>query len=138
MKAREKDNPEEEDYYIEFNIKQQKRFENCIIDNQAVVTPERLICLSNIRILDMRKFVYFRVLDNFHELDISNIELAYRKKEGNKRHYVSLQGSNTLTLHDLIKRGLWDRKKCDLALKDKSGIQIGNPRQNETLYIRFI
>ena len=62
-KAREKDNPEDEDYYIEFNMKQQRKFENCIIDNQSVIKPERLICLSNIRISDMRKFVYFRVLD---------------------------------------------------------------------------
>ena len=46
-------------YYVEFNIKQQRNFENCIIENQIVVTPERLVCLSDIRIKDMRKFVYY-------------------------------------------------------------------------------
>ena len=45
-----------------------------------VVTPERLVCLSNIRIKDMRKFVYYQVLDKFQQLDPSNIELAYRAK----------------------------------------------------------
>ena len=31
-------------YYVEFNVRQQRNFENCIIDNAIVVTPERLVC----------------------------------------------------------------------------------------------
>ena len=42
------------------------------------MVPERLVCLSNIRVRDLRLFVYYQVLERFAQLDPSNIELAYR------------------------------------------------------------
>ena len=60
-----KNSEDQGEYYVEFNIRQQRNVENCIIGNEVVVTPERLVCLSNIRIKDMRKFVYYQVLDKF-------------------------------------------------------------------------
>lgn len=68
-------------YYVEFNIKQQRNYEKCIIDNNQVVKPSLHIkCLSDIRVKDIRKFVYHQVKDLFSQLDPSNIELAYRRK----------------------------------------------------------
>jgi hypothetical protein len=53
--------PEEvvyENYYVQFYIRQQKNFENCLIENEIVVRPEKLITLSDTRIIDLRQFVY--------------------------------------------------------------------------------
>lgn len=129
--------------------------ENCIIGNEVVVTPERLVCLSNIRIKDMRKFVYYQVLDKFQQLDPSNIELAYRAKvpvnssnkggsDGNnqgqamEKTYISLADQYNLTINDLIKKNYWKRSRCDMQYKEDNQIPIGHPKFNETLYVRFI
>jgi len=113
VKAVESSKPAKPQYYVEFNVKQQRNFENCIIENQTVVTPERLICLSDIRIKDMRKFVYYQVLDKFSQLHPNNIELAYRVKKTDQvsneveRVYVSLGGMGNLTIDDLMEREIW-------------------------------
>ena len=69
-----------QDYYVEFYVRQQKNFENCMISNESVVKPERIIVMSDTRIMDIRKFVYLQVKDKFHEIQTKNIELAYRKQ----------------------------------------------------------
>jgi hypothetical protein len=93
----------EDAYYVEFNLKQQRNVENCIIGNQIVVTPERLICLSNIRVKDLRLFVYYQVRDRFALLDPSNIELAYRFAGANQlRTYISLAEQCNLTIDQMI------------------------------------
>jgi len=33
------------------------------------------------------------------------------------RKYISLANQGNLTIDDLIKRGLWERAKCDLKFK---------------------
>ena len=135
-------------YYVEFNVRQQRNFENCIIENAIVVTPERLVCQSDIRIKDMRKFVYYQVLEKFTQLDISNIELAYRVKEQKsvengqttvkERTYISLANQSDLTIDEMIKRNYWERAKCDLKYKEHLSIPCGVAKFNETLYVRFI
>ena len=95
--------PVDDAYYVEFNLKQQRNVENCIIGNQIVVTPERLICLSNIRVKDLRLFVYYQVRDRFALLDPSNIELAYRFAGANQvRQYISLAEQCNLTIDQMI------------------------------------
>ena len=89
----------------------------------------------------MRKFVYYQVLEKFSQLDPSNIELAYKQKEkdiNGKHKYVSLADNGNLTIHNIITKGYWDQKKCDLDYKDSKKIIIGDPMTNETLYVRFI
>ena len=132
-------------YYVEFNIKQQRNFDNCIISNQIVMTPNRVITLSDIRIKDMRKFVYYQVLNKFTQLHPNNIELAYRvKRDGSgspgkvKRDYISLAGMGNMTIHELIEKEYWQKAKCDIQFKESLNMQIGNPKTNETLYVRFI
>lgn len=132
-------------YYVEFNIKQQRNFERCIIDKQILMTPNRVITWSDIRIKDMRKFVYYQVLDHFSQLHPNNIELAYRVKiEDSKnpgqfeRKYIALSGCGNMTIHDMIEKEYWQRAKCDLDFKERHKIPIGVPKKNETLYVRFI
>lgn len=96
----------------------------------------------------MRKFVYYQVLDKFSQLDISNIELAYRVKESRptengqsaikERHYLSLANQSDLTIDEMIKKGYWERAKCDIKYKEHCRIPLGVPKYNETLYVRFI
>lgn len=50
-----------------------------MIGNEIVVKPERLIVLSDIRVIDIRKFVFLQVKDKFQQILPKNIELAYRK-----------------------------------------------------------
>lgn len=90
---------------------QQRNFENCIIQNQIVVVPNHIVCLSDIRVRDMRKFVYYTVLEKFSQLHPNNIELAYKLKnykDGDQqkpvKKYVSLAGLGNLTMHELIER----------------------------------
>lgn len=73
------DAPDPSAYYVEFNLKQQKNFENCRIGNREVMQPLHLVCLSNIRIKDVRKFVFLYVRPHFKKLTKRNIELAYRR-----------------------------------------------------------
>ena len=42
--------------------------------------PLHLVCLSNIRIKDVRKFVFMYVRPHFKKLTKRNIELAFRRK----------------------------------------------------------
>jgi len=42
--------------------------------------PLHLVCLSNIRIKDVRKFVFMYVRHHFKKLTKRNIELAFRRK----------------------------------------------------------
>ena len=44
------------------------------------MTPLHLVCLSNIRVKDLRKFVYMYVKPHFKKLTKNNIELAFRRK----------------------------------------------------------
>lgn len=132
-------------YYVEFIIKQQRNFDQCIIDKQIVVVPERLICLSNILIKDIRKFVFYRVLDKFSQLHPNNIDLAYRHKSELQddsgrfnRQYKSLSHLTSLTIDDMIKNQYWQRKKCDLQYKEDHNIPFAVPKYIETLYVRFI
>lgn len=67
-------------YYVEFFVRQQKNFENCMIGNEIVVKPERIIALSKTRLVDIRKFVYLQVKDKFQLIMPKNIELAFRKQ----------------------------------------------------------
>ena len=89
----------------------------------------------------MRKFVYYQVLEKFQQLDPANIELAYRKKDKNgknEKENISLGGNGHLTIDNMLDQGFWSRSKCDLNHKEKNHIQIGDPKFNETLYVRFI
>lgn len=45
-------------YNIEFFIRQQKNFENCLIDNEIVVRPEKLVTLCQTKVMDIRQFVF--------------------------------------------------------------------------------
>jgi hypothetical protein len=65
-------------FYVEFYVRQQKNFENCMIGNEIVVKPVRIIALSDTRITDIRKFVFLQVKDKFQLILAKNIELAYR------------------------------------------------------------
>lgn len=46
--------------------------------------PLHLVCLSNIRIKDVRKFVFMYVQHHFKKLTKRNIELAFRRKTTEK------------------------------------------------------
>lgn len=70
--------PKASKYFVEFNIRQQKDFESCLIENQIVVKSQRLVVLSDMRIKDVRKYVYYSIKDKFEEIQPRNIELAYR------------------------------------------------------------
>lgn len=51
---------------------------------------------------------------------------------------MTLSGMSNLTIDDLLEKGYWQKNKCDLSMKEKSGVPIGVPKYNETLYVRFI
>jgi len=140
-------------FYVEFNLRQQRNFEMCRIGNQQVMQPLHLVCLSNIRVKDVRKFVFMYVRHQFKKLTKRNIELAYRKKTpliasagqsaGDAkqmiRSYEALSADLVhLTINDLVERGMWQKSKVDLGFKEAKGIPVNTPVYNETLYIRFV
>ena len=51
-----------------------------MIGNEIVVKPERLIVLSDTRVIDIRKFVFLQVKDKFQQILPKNVELAYRRQ----------------------------------------------------------
>lgn len=132
-------------YYVEFNLKQQMNFENCRIGNKEVMQPLHLVCLSNIRVKDVRKFVFLYVRQHFKKLTKRNIELAYRRTtriqqaglgEAGQlappvhvvRTYEPLShGQVHLTINDLVDRKIWQRSKVDLGFKEAQNIPVSQP-----------